>query len=79
MLLQTTYLPVEEVGRASGLLSPGTFRRVFLKHTGEKPTDYRQRYRLRTQRPRWAGPAATSSADAPRQAERLRGPGPNRP
>ena len=71
VLLQTTYLPVEEVGRASGLPSPSTFRRVFLKHTGERPADYRQRYRLRTQRPRWAGPAATPAAAAPRRAGRL--------
>lgn len=52
-LLQTTYIPVEEVGRLSGLHHPGTFRRVFRKHMGALPAAYRQRYRLRTQRTRW--------------------------
>jgi transcriptional regulator GlxA family with amidase domain len=53
LLLQTTYIPVEEVGRSSGLTSPSTFRRVFLKHMGDLPAEYRRRYRLRTQRPHW--------------------------
>ena len=53
LLLQTTYIPVEEVGRSSGLASPSTFRRIFLKHMGALPADYRRRYRLRTQRPLW--------------------------
>ena len=53
LLLQTTYLTVEEIGRSSGLESPSTFRRVFFKHTGTLPGEYRLRYRLRTQRPRW--------------------------
>ena len=33
LLLQTTYVTVEEIGRSSGLESPTTFRRVFFKHT----------------------------------------------
>jgi transcriptional regulator GlxA family with amidase domain len=53
LLLQTTYLTVEEIGRSIGLESPSTFRRVFFKHTGTLPGEYRLRYRLRTQRPRW--------------------------
>ena len=53
LLLQTTYLTVEEIGRSSGLESPSTFRRVFLKHTGTLPGEYRRRYRLRIKRPRW--------------------------
>ena len=64
LLLQTTYLTAEEIGRASGLPHPTTFRRVFVKHTGQRPGDYRRRHRLRTRRPRWgtavqglAGPA----------------------
>ncbi len=55
LLLQTTYLTAEAIARASGMPHPGTFRRVFVAHTGERPGDYRRRYRLRTQRPRWTG------------------------
>ena len=65
LLLQTTYIPVEEVGRSSGLTSPSTFRRVFIKHMGDLPAEYRRRYRLRTQRPHWgtkAGPSSGSGA-----------------
>lgn len=58
LLLQTTYITVEEIGRSSGLASPGTFRRVFLKHTGTLPGEYRRRYRLRIQRPRWGSAQA---------------------
>lgn len=57
LLLQTTHITVEEIGRSSGLESPSTFRRVFLKHTGTLPGEYRRRYRLRTQRPRWGSEA----------------------
>lgn len=53
LMLQTSYLPIEEIGRAIGLPHVSTFRRVFLRHTGELPGEYRQRYRLRTPRPRW--------------------------
>lgn len=53
LLLQTTYVTVEEIGRSSGLDSPSTFRRVFSKHTGTLPSEYRHRYRLRIKRPRW--------------------------
>lgn len=57
LLLQTTYLTAEEIGRASGLPHPSTFRRVFVRHTGQRPGDFRQRHRLRTRRPRWGGAA----------------------
>jgi transcriptional regulator GlxA family with amidase domain len=57
MLLQTTHLTVEEVGHSSGLPSPSTFRRVFAKHTGTLPREFRQRYRLRPPRPRWGSAA----------------------
>jgi transcriptional regulator GlxA family with amidase domain len=62
LLLQTTYVTVEEIGRSSGLASPSTFRRVFLKHTGKLPGEYRRRYRLRTRRPYW-GSAPTLTDD----------------
>jgi transcriptional regulator GlxA family with amidase domain len=57
LLLQTTYVTVEEIGRSSGLESPSTFRRVFLRHTGTLPGEYRRRYRLRVKRPRWGSEA----------------------
>lgn len=63
LLLQTTYITVEEIGRSSGLESPSTFRRVFLKHTGTLPGEYRRRYRLRTQRPRWGSEALPVTTD----------------
>lgn len=65
LMLQTTYVPVEEIGRASGLSSPGTFRRVFRRHTGELPGEYRRRHSLRTQRTRWGSMAAAASSLAP--------------
>jgi transcriptional regulator GlxA family with amidase domain len=61
LLLQTTYVPVEEIGRVSGLPSPSTFRRVFVKHMGDLPGEYRRRYSLRTQRPRWGSEVSSSS------------------
>jgi transcriptional regulator GlxA family with amidase domain len=69
-LLQTTHVPVEEIGRSAGLASPSTFRRLFLKHTGHLPADYRRRYRLRTLRPRWGSEAvaATDVTAAPAAA-----------
>jgi transcriptional regulator GlxA family with amidase domain len=64
LLLQTSYLPVEEIGRACGLPDPTTLRRVFRKHMGELPGHYRNRYRLRLLRPRWGShqlPAAPAT------------------
>jgi transcriptional regulator GlxA family with amidase domain len=72
LLLQTTYLTAEEIGRASGLPHPTTFRRVFIRHTGERPGDYRRRYRLRTQRPRWGSDTAVQAPARP--ARRMPGP-----
>lgn len=63
LLLQTTHITIEEIGRSSGLASPSTFRRVFLKHTGNLPGDYRRRYRLRTLRPRWGSEALPQPGD----------------
>lgn len=68
LLLQTTYVTVEEVGRSSGLDHPSTFRRIFLKHTGLLPGEYRRRYRLRIQRPRWG----TEAVNLPGVGRRVR-------
>lgn len=54
LLLQTTYVSVEEIGRSSGMPSPTTFRRIFKRHMGCLPGEYRTRYTLRTQRSRWS-------------------------
>ena len=55
MLLETTYLPVEEVARSCGFEDAGTFRRVFVAATGALPSAYRERHRLRTPHRRWQG------------------------
>lgn len=73
LLLQTTHIPVEEIGRSSGLTSPSTFRRVFFKHTGNLPGEYRRRYRLRTQRPRWGSEVLPLPAGRPGGASASRG------
>lgn len=57
VLLETTYLPVEQVAQACGYQDVGTFRRLFSRLTGERPADYREQHRLRTSRKRWGGQA----------------------
>jgi transcriptional regulator GlxA family with amidase domain len=42
--------------------SPGTVRRLCLKHTGHLPGEYRRRYRLRTLRPHWGSEALAAAA-----------------
>ncbi len=56
VLLETTYVSVEQVGRMCGYQDAGTFRRIFCRLTRELPAAYRERYRLRTSRQRWGGP-----------------------
>lgn len=55
VLLETTYSSVEQVALMCGYQDPGSFRRIFLKGTGELPAAYREHYRLRTSRKRWHG------------------------
>ena len=57
VLLETTYLPVEQVAHACGYQDVGTFRRIFTRATGQRPADYREQHRLRTSRKRWGGQA----------------------
>lgn len=64
-LLQTTYVPIEEVGSMSGMPSPSTFRRIFMKHVGQLPSEYRHRVRLRALRPRWRNDVSTSQTHRP--------------
>ncbi len=55
VLLETTYVSVEQVAQMCGYQDVGSFRRVFQRLTKELPAGYRERYRLRTSRKRWAG------------------------
>ena len=55
VLLETTYVSVEQVAQMCGYQDAGTFRRIFQRQTKELPAAYRERYRLRTSRKRWAG------------------------
>jgi transcriptional regulator GlxA family with amidase domain len=55
VLLETTYLPVDQLALACGYTDAGTFRRHFLRAAGELPAAYRQHNRLRTSRARWLG------------------------
>ena len=55
VMLETTYLPVDQIAQACGYTDVGTFRRLFLRATQELPAAYRAHYRLRTLRTRWPG------------------------
>jgi transcriptional regulator GlxA family with amidase domain len=57
VLLETTYLTIEQVARDCGFTDVGTFRRVFREATGELPRVWRARHQLRTSHRRWSGPA----------------------
>ncbi len=43
LLLETSELPVAEVGYASGYTDPKYFSRIFARHTGYCPTEFRKR------------------------------------
>lgn len=58
VLLETTYLPVDQVGQACGYAHAGTFRRQFAAATGETPAAYRERHRLRVRRREWGSDLA---------------------
>ncbi len=53
VMLETTYLAVDQVAQACGYKDAGTFRRQFLKLTGQQPAAYRDNNLLRTSRRRW--------------------------
>ena len=55
VLLETTYLPIDQLAQACGYSDAGTFRRRFLRTTSELPAAYREHNRLRTSRARWSG------------------------
>ncbi|MBV5345191.1 MAG: helix-turn-helix domain-containing protein [Rhodoferax sp.] len=41
VLLETTYLPIEQIAQACGYTDTGSFRRVFKKIAGALPAHYR--------------------------------------
>jgi transcriptional regulator GlxA family with amidase domain len=53
VLLETTYLTVDQVAQTCGYFDTGSFRRIFQKITGDLPAYYREQYRLRTSMRRW--------------------------
>lgn len=55
VILETTYVSVEQVAQMCGYQDVGTFRRLFVSHTGQLPSAYREHYSLRTSRKRWVG------------------------
>ena len=57
VLLETTYVGVEQMAHMCGYQDVGTFRRVFTRVTGDTPGAYRERFRLRTSRKRWRSAA----------------------
>lgn len=57
VLLETTYIGVEQMAHMCGYQDVGMFRRVFSRLTGTLPAAYRERFRLRTSRKRWRSAA----------------------
>jgi transcriptional regulator GlxA family with amidase domain len=53
MLLETTYLGIDAIAEACGYRDAAMFRRIFRAATGLTPSDYRDRFRLRTPRRDW--------------------------
>lgn len=53
VLLETTYLSVEQISQACGYAHVSSFRRIFTAATKEQPAEYRASYRLRATRKRW--------------------------
>lgn len=53
MLLETTYLPVDQVAERCGWRDVAMLREAFRRATGTTPAAYRERYRLRVERRQW--------------------------
>lgn len=56
VLLETTYISVDQIAKMCGFNDTSTFRRVFMRTVGDRPSEYREHHRLRTSRKRWSGP-----------------------
>lgn len=53
VLLEITLESIPSIALACGYGDPAAFRRIFARHTGMAPLDYRKRHALRTPRRRW--------------------------
>lgn len=53
MWLEATWRSIHEIAEASGYADVSTFRRTFRRIAGMTPSDYRQRYTVRTPRALW--------------------------
>ncbi len=53
VLLEITLDSIPAVAEACGYADPAAFRRVFMRHVGETPSRYRERFALRSSRARW--------------------------
>lgn len=53
MLLESTFMTVDAIAQACGYRDAAMFRRVFVQATGLSPSEYRERFRLRTRRRDW--------------------------
>ena len=53
VLLETSYVSVEQISKMCGYSDVGTFRRLFVRFVGKRPSEYRTNYQLRTSRKRW--------------------------
>ncbi|WP_232727872.1 GlxA family transcriptional regulator [Acidovorax sp. 69] len=53
VLLEVTLESVPSIAVACGYADPAAFRRIFVRHTGMPPGEYRQRHTLRAPRRRW--------------------------
>lgn len=63
-LLQTTYLSVEAIALQCGYSDTGSLRKVFVRHCGMLPAQYRQRHALRTARKLWDATSPPGSSGA---------------
>ncbi|MDH4416085.1 MAG: helix-turn-helix domain-containing protein [Acidovorax sp.] len=53
VLLEVTLESVPSIAVACGYSDPAAFRRIFVRHTGMAPAEYRKRHALRAPRRRW--------------------------
>lgn len=65
VLLETTYLTVEQVGIACGYEHVASFRRIFANATQQQPAAYRAAFRLRASRKRWGRESGQRSRGDP--------------
>lgn len=67
VLLEITLESIPTVAQSCGYADPAAFRRIFARHTGMAPAEYRRRHTLRAPRRRWRVDLASAApaADAP--------------